>query len=177
MDAEAVSAAADRSETSLDDLYARHASSAGRLAYLLTGDRAAAEELVQEAFVRLVGRFRHRRVPDAFDAYLRRAIVNLHTSQLRRVRLERRELERARTSAAAVPATLPDLESRDEIWRALLELPRRQRAVVVLRFYEDLSERQTAEVMRTSTNSVKSLLARAMRTLRERIGSEIDDPA
>ena len=176
MHAEAVTRTTDRAETTLDDLYARHAPAAGRLAFLLTGDRGAAEELVQEAFVRLVGRFRHRRVPDAFEAYLRRTIVNLHTSSLRRLRLERRELDRARAAAPGTE-TLPDLEMRDEIWKALLDLPPRQRAVVVLRFYEDLSERQTAEVMRTSTNAVKSLLARAMRTLRDRIGSEIDDRA
>ena len=176
MSAEAVAGTTDRAETTLDELYARHAPAAGRLAYLLTGDRDAAEELVQDAFVRLVGRFRHRRVPDAFEAYLRRTIVNLHTSSLRRLRLERRELDKARAGRLEAE-TLPDLEMRDELWRTLLELPARQRAVVVLRFYEDLSERETAEVMRASTNAVKSLLARAMRTLRERIGSEIDDRA
>jgi RNA polymerase sigma factor (sigma-70 family) len=78
----------------LAELYERHAPAAGRLAYLLTGDRTLAEDLVQEAFVRVVGRFRHLRVPDAFEAYLRRTIVNLHTSQLRRKRIERAYLER-----------------------------------------------------------------------------------
>ncbi|HEX5951155.1 MAG TPA: sigma-70 family RNA polymerase sigma factor, partial [Actinomycetota bacterium] len=76
-------------EGSLAELYVRHGPAAQRLAFLLTGDRAQAEDLVQEAFVRVVGRFGHLRVPDAFAAYLRRTIVNLHTSQLRRRRLER----------------------------------------------------------------------------------------
>jgi RNA polymerase sigma factor (sigma-70 family) len=61
----------------LEDLYVRNAPGALRLAYFLTGNRELAEDLVQEAFVRVAGRFRHLRMPDAFDAYLRRTIVNL----------------------------------------------------------------------------------------------------
>ena len=85
----------------LADLYVLHVAAAMRLAYLLTGNRDQAEDLVHEAFVRCAGRFRHLRVPDAFDAYLRRAIVNLQTSGLRRKRLERAWLRRERYRAAA----------------------------------------------------------------------------
>jgi RNA polymerase sigma-70 factor (sigma-E family) len=160
-------------ETSgLEELYERHAPSGGRLAYLLTGDRALAEDLVQEAFVRVVGRFRHLRVPDAFEAYLRRTIVNLHTSQLRRRRVEREYLERERAVARPATPTMPDVGTRDELWQALQELPPRQRAAVVLRFYEDLSERETASLLGCSPSAAKSLIARAMDTLRARIGSE-----
>lgn len=155
----------------LAELYERHAPSAGRLAFLLTGDRAQAEDLVQEAFVRMVGRFHHVRVPDAFDAYLRRTIVNLHVSQLRRRRLERAFLERER-HAPDRTNTMPDVDAREVLWRALLELPPRQRAAVVLRYYEDLSERATAEILGCSEAAVKSLVARAMDSLRHRIGSE-----
>ena len=157
----------------LADLYERHAPAAGRLAYLLTGDRALAEDLVQEAFVRVVGRFRHLRVPDAFEAYLRRTIVNLHTSHLRRRRLERAYLEREGGVARAGPTVMPDVGVREELWRALLDLPPRQRVAVVLRYYEDLSERETADALRCSVAAVKSLTARAMETLRARIGSEM----
>ena len=156
----------------LADLYERHAPAAGRLAYLLTGDRALAEDLVQEAFVRVVGRFRHLRVPDAFEAYLRRTIVNLHTSYLRRRRLERAYLEREHAAARPGPTVMPDVGVREELWRALLALPARQRVAVVLRYYEDLSERETADALRCSVAAVKSLSARAMETLRARIGSE-----
>lgn len=156
----------------LAGLYERHAPAAGRLAFLLTGDRALAEDLVQEAFVRVAGRFRHLRVPDAFEAYLRRTIVNLHTSQLRRRRLERAYLERERGGARPEPAAMPDLGVREELWIALLALPARQRVAVVLRYYEDLSERETADALRCSLAAVKSLIARAMQTLRARIGSE-----
>src|SRR5262245_62719690 len=78
----------------LGDLYIRHAPEGIRLAYLLTGDRALAEDLVQEAFARLVGRLRHLRDPGAFGAYLRRTIVNLATSHLRHRQVERAYLQR-----------------------------------------------------------------------------------
>ena len=88
----------------LDDLYVRHAPAGMRLAFLLTGDRNQAEDLMQEAFVRCVGRFRHLRVPDTFDAYLRRSIVNLHTSGLRHKRVERTWLARHGAASAAAAA-------------------------------------------------------------------------
>jgi RNA polymerase sigma-70 factor (sigma-E family) len=157
-------------EGRLSDLYTRHGPAAQRLAFLLTGDRALAEDLVQEAFVRVVGRFGHLRVPDAFAGYLRRTIVNLHTSQLRRRRLERAWLERERGDAAVSTDAMPDVGAREQLWAAVLELPARQRAAIVLRFYEDLSERETAEVLRCSPAAAKALTARAMETLRARIG-------
>jgi RNA polymerase sigma-70 factor (sigma-E family) len=154
----------------LAELYERHVPAASRLAYLLTGDRGLAEDLVQEAFVRVVGRFRHLRVPDAFEAYLRRTIVNLNTSQLRRRRLERAYLERE--GRAVTETTMPDVDARDELWGAVLALPPRQRAAIVLRYYEDLSERDTADALGCTTAAAKSLVARAMQTLRARIESE-----
>jgi RNA polymerase sigma-70 factor (sigma-E family) len=164
-----------RPASGLAELYARYAPSARSLAFLLTGDRSAAEDMVQEAFVRLTGRYRHLRNPDAFGAYLRRTVVNLHTSGLRRRRLERAWLDREarRPPADAKPGSFPeDVAGRQDLWRALLGLPERQRAAVVLRYYEDLSERETAEILRCSVSAVKSLVTRAFETLRDRIGSE-----
>lgn len=160
-----------RPESRLAEMYVRHAPAAGRLAYLLTGSHAEAEDLVQEAFVRVVGRFGHLRVPDAFGAYLRRTIVNLHTSRLRRVRVERAYLQREGQRPSKATA-MPDVGAREALWRRLLELPPRQRAAVVLRYYEDLSETETAEVLRCSVAAVKSLVARAMEALRTTVGSE-----
>src|SRR5215218_8241881 len=88
-EADRAGAADGASSGGLGELYARHAGAAVGLAYLLTGDRHHAEDLAQEAFVRLAGRFRHLRDVGAFEAYLRRTVVNLFTSQLRRRRLER----------------------------------------------------------------------------------------
>jgi RNA polymerase sigma-70 factor (sigma-E family) len=157
----------------LGELYVRHVPGASRLAFLLTGDRSQAEDLVHDAFVRCIGRFGHLRAHEAFDAYLRRTIVNLHTSRLRRVRLERSFLSRARAEVGHRAAgTMPDVAGREDTWRRLLRLPPRQRAVLVLRYYEDLSERETAAVMRTSVAAVKSLTARAIAALRDEIRGE-----
>ena len=155
----------------LEELYVRHAPAALRLAYFLTGDPEAARDLVQDAFVRVAGRFRHLRQPDAFDAYLRRTIVNLHTSSLRRQRAERSSL--AREAALTVPMSQEDDHgARDEMWHAILSLPSRQRAAIVLRYYEDLSEAQSAEVLRCSVGALNQLVVRAMATLRSRVGKE-----
>jgi RNA polymerase sigma-70 factor (sigma-E family) len=155
----------------LDELYVRHAPAAFRTAYFLTGDRDLAEDLVQDAFVRVAGRFRHLRAPEAFDAYLRRTIVNLFTSHLRRLRLERAELKR-RAAEARPRIEDPDPRIHDDLWSNVRTLPERQRAAIVLRFYEDLSERETAEILGCSTGAVNSLVAHAMVTLRERMEGE-----
>src|SRR5206468_4957660 len=130
----------------LEDLYVRNSPGALRLAYFLTGNREFAEDLVQEAFVRVAGRFRHLQMPDAFDAYLRRTIVNLFTSQMRRSKLERAYVSRhgAEPSIASQPT---DPAARDELWRALHTLPERQPVAIVLRFYEDWSEQVSSDVM------------------------------
>jgi RNA polymerase sigma-70 factor (sigma-E family) len=152
----------------LEELYVRHAPAALRLAYFLSGDREAAQDLVQDAFVRVAGRFSHLRRPDVFEPYLRRTIVNLFTSQLRRRRLERAHLAQER-SAAATPHVDADPSVRDEMWRALGTLPRRQRAAIVLRYYEDLSERETAQILRCSVGAANQLVARGMTALREHL--------
>ena len=157
----------------LADLYVRHVPSANRLAFLLTGDRSQSEDLVHDAFVRCVGRFGHLRAHEAFDAYLRRTIVNLHTSRLRRLRVERAYLSQgAGRGADALTSGLPDVAGRQDMWRRLQTLPPRQRAVLVLRYYEDLSERETADALRCSVAAVKSLTARATAALREGIRGE-----
>jgi RNA polymerase sigma-70 factor (sigma-E family) len=149
----------------LAGLYVAYAPEGIRLAFLLTGDRAVAEDLVQDAFARLVGRLEHLRDPGAFGAYLRRTIVNLATSHFRHRRVERAYLERE----AATPSREGNPnEALDETMHAVvLGLPKRQRAAIVLRFYEDLSDVQTAEILRCSAGTVRSLVSRGMKTLRE----------
>src|SRR5437588_903733 len=117
----------------LAELYVRHAAEATRLAYMLTGDRQLAEDLVQEAFVRLAGRLVHLRDPGAFDAYLRRTVVNLANSHFRRRKVERTYLERARGELGHRAAQGSDRspEDREELWQAMGRLSRRQRAAVV----------------------------------------------
>jgi RNA polymerase sigma factor (sigma-70 family) len=153
----------------LEDLYARNATGAIRLAYLLTGDRTLADDLVQEAFVRLAGRLLHVRNPGGVPAYLRVTVINLARAHHRRMRIERRFLERRTANATG---TLPDVSEREVLRQALLALPLRQRTALVLRFYEDLSEAETAALMRCRPGTVKSLVSRGKEALRSTIGDD-----
>lgn len=152
--------------SAMADLYTRHVPSAIRLAFLLTGDRQQAEDLAHDAFVRCVGKFAHMRAREAFEAYLRRAIVNLHTSGLRRKRTERAWLSREGAAEIRRTASIPDVGAKEDLWRALGTIPARQRAALVLRYYEDLSEHDTAAVLQCSVAAVKSLVARGSEALR-----------
>jgi RNA polymerase sigma-70 factor (sigma-E family) len=155
----------------LAELYAGHAHEATRLAYLLTGDRALAEDLVQDAFVRLAGRFLDLRDPNGFSHYLRRTVVNLSNSWYRRRRVERAYLEREGASPRG-ESLVPDLAERDALWRRLQQLNPKQRAAIVLRFYADLSEEQTAEAMGVPKGTVKSLVSRGLEAMRQQMEGE-----
>jgi RNA polymerase sigma-70 factor (sigma-E family) len=148
----------------LGELYVRHGPDAVRLAYLLTGDRTLAEDLVQEAFVRLAGRFQDLRNPEAFWSYLRRTVVNLSKMHFRHRKVVRGFLESQR--APGLDSEDPDLAARETMRGALLALPERQRAAIVLRFYEDLSEVQIAQVLGCRPGTVKSLVSRGLNSLR-----------
>jgi RNA polymerase sigma-70 factor (sigma-E family) len=157
----------------LAELYVRHGPRAHRLAYLLTGDRALAEDLVQDAFVRLAGRFTDLRDPGAFPAYLRKTVVNLAWMHFRRRRVERAFLDRERSHRVdATPGH--DLERYEAVKAALLALPVRQRSAIVLRYYEDLPERHIAEILRCRPGTVKSLLHRGLAALRTSMGGDDD---
>ena len=147
-------------------LYATHAPEAARLAYLLTGDKELAEDIAQEAFVKIMGRFGDLRSPDSFRSYLRTTVTNLARGHFRRLHVQRSWLRSTGAGSASASVTQPDHETRQDLWDRLGVLPYRQRAALVLRYYEDLSENQTADVLSCSPAAVKSLVARAMETLR-----------
>jgi RNA polymerase sigma-70 factor (sigma-E family) len=149
----------------LGEAYVRFAPSGIRLAYLLTGDRAIAEDLVQEAFLRFVGRLHYLRDPDALDTYLRRTIVNLSKNYFRRRAAERSYLER-HSGQRQPEHPDPDVPSYETMRAALLGLPARQRAAIVLRYYEDLSESEIAEILRCRPATVRSLVSRGVQALR-----------
>lgn len=151
----------------LEQLYSEHISSAVRLAYLMTGDEQQARDLAQDAFVKVAGRFHDLRNPAAFPAYLRTTVLNLSRGYLRRLKTQRDYL--ARQARREAVAASPDVEGRDEMWRVLQTLPTRQRAALVLRYYEDMSERQIADALDSSEASVKALLRRGLRDLRSQI--------
>jgi RNA polymerase sigma-70 factor (sigma-E family) len=153
---------------SLEELYEIHSPGALRLAYVLTGDRELAQDLVQDAFVRLFARYRNLRDAAHFEAYLRKTIINLSKDQHRRKRTERAYLSRQDSREMAASATDRD----EELHEALLKLPQRQRAAVALRYLEDLSEHQTADAMDTSVAAIKALTQRGSAALRRHLGGE-----
>lgn len=146
-------------------LYKVHSHEGLRLAFVLTGERAAAEDLFQEAFLKASGHLAGMRDETAFRAYLRRCIVNLHTSHLRRRKVEREHLQRIATKAST-QVSEPDVALREDMWQLLMGLPPRQRAVVYLRLYEDQSEAETADILNCSPRAVRNLLHRAVTELR-----------
>jgi RNA polymerase sigma-70 factor (sigma-E family) len=131
-----------------------------RFAHVLTGDPHLAGDLVQDALERTGLAWRRIRRVDDVEPYVRRTIVNTFLNKRRRTRRE------------ALTADPPDTahhdgEPRDEtLWRLLAALPRQQRAVLVLRFYEDLTEREISNVLGCSVGTVKSNGSRALAKLR-----------
>ena len=144
-----------------------------RTAYLLSGSRADAEDLLQTALAKTYlawGRIRDR---EAVDGYVRRVMVNTQTSWWRRRRVDEHSTDRVPERPGR--DVTADLDLHDALWTALSGLPKRQRAMVVLRYYEDLSEAETAAVMGVSVGTVKSTTSRALLKLRESSGLR-DDP-
>ena len=153
-------------DEAVTQLYAAQYRALVRLATLLLRDVGKAEEVVQDSFVAMHGSWRRLRDHDRALAYLRQAVVNRSRSALRHRTVVQRH----------APAPMPDHESaehgalealeREEVIRALHQLPRRQREVLVLRYYVDLSEAQIAEAIGISRGAVKSHASRGMATLR-----------
>lgn len=149
--------------------FERHYESLVRLCTGLCLRPDLAEDIVQEAFVRAASRL-HDVSEEAVGAYLRASVVNLWKNRLRRLTLERRQLTRSDPEMVHNPASLVD--ERDWIWRLLASLPERQRACVVLRFYEDLPEREVAKILGCSIGTVKSHTSRALRRLEREVRHE-----
>lgn len=137
-----------------------------RLAYLLTSDRGGAEDAVAEAVSRVYARWRRGGI-DNPGAYLRTAVVHEVRGRARRAGLERRERSRRWGDRRGQLGVADRVVDRHEVLTALEHLAPRQRMVVVLRFFEDLSVAQTAAVLSISEGTVKSQLSRALDHLRE----------
>ncbi len=154
-----------RSEVLLDGLYRTPAPGAVRFALMLTGDRALAEDLVQEAFVRVAAKLQNLRDPAAFGAYLTRAVANLAKSHFRRQEVAKRH-NRAVDASRLVVAPV-DVATNDALLVALRRLPMQQRAALVLRYYDDLSHDEIARVLDCPVGTVKSQLSRGLARLRK----------
>jgi RNA polymerase sigma-70 factor (sigma-E family) len=137
-----------------------------RTAYLLTGDGSAAEELVQDTLVRLLPKWQLVQGADAPVAYVRRSLANAFVNSTRRA-------SRHETSVEFLPER-PDernlagqFDDRDELWALLRELPERQRAALVLRYFHDLPDAEIGAALGCRVGTVRSLISRGLAALRE----------
>jgi RNA polymerase sigma-70 factor (sigma-E family) len=161
-------------DTEFREFFASEFSRLCWLGFLLTGSGAEGEELAQEALVHIWWRWRLGRRPDDPASYARRVLVNRRRSLLRRAALEARSLGRAHPTDIVPPA---DSERSLVLWEAVRSLPPRQRAVLVLRYKEDLTEAEVARLLGVPVGTVKSASHRALARLRERLGTYDLDPA
>lgn len=146
-----------------------------RTAHLLTGDRGHAEDLLQQALERLA---RHwRRIDGDPEAWVRRTLVNLATDRWRLRARRPVEWGADGVDRPAVDVAHQSVEDRLDLVRALAVLTPRQRAVLVLRYFDDLSEADTARLVGCSVGTVKSTASRALARLREHTGSPEHRPA
>jgi RNA polymerase sigma factor (sigma-70 family) len=156
--------AMSQSEDDVEALYRSQRLAMVRLARLLTDSSSVAEEIVQDAFIRFARSPGRKSEP---AAYLRVIVVNLCRSQQRRTLIERRLAPRA-----PLLSGIPEI---DETWELVRKLPFRQRAVLMLRYYEDLSEAETARVLNCRPGTVKSSLHRGIAALRKQLGEAHPD--
>lgn len=152
---------------------AEHHRQLARLAFLLCNDRQQAEDAVAEAYARVWPKFRRGAI-DELLPYLRRAVANQVRGGLRRRLLEQREVERRKVDWHDGVSPERSVDDAEIILPALEALPQNQRAVLVLRYYEDLSEDEIADTLDIPAGTVKSRCARGLEQLRRVIGEGVD---
>lgn len=150
----------------LEELYISEGAGASRLAVLLTHDRDAAQDIVQEAFARIARRFFTLRSDDHARAYLYRTVINLAHSRGRQLV---RDQALARRAVPLSSSETVDAGERDEMWSRLRSLPVRQRAALFLRYYLDQSETEAADTLDCSLSALKSLVNRGLAALRSEL--------
>lgn len=157
-----------------DVLFASAFPSLCRTAYLVVGEADLAEEIVMEAFARTLGRWDRVRDADQPLAYVRRVVVNLSVSRIRRIAAERRATRRAGSRRDMARWEADVAAERRSVLDAVRRLPSRQRACVVLRYFDDLPEQETAHALGCSVGTVKSQLAKARAHLATLLKGEED---
>lgn len=146
-----------------------------RFAYVLTGNAADAEDAVQDALAKAIGSWKRICAADDPDAYVRRMVVNAHTSWWRKFR--RKEAPVAEVRLTGDVDRAGDGPSHDDrLWQACLRLPENQRTAIVLRFYEDMDYPAIAAVTGVREGSVRSRVSRGLATLRAEMGDQVGGP-
>lgn len=159
-----------------DDWVATRGPALLRLAYVLTGNAADAEDVVQDALSRALPRWDRISHVDDVDAYVRRMVVNAHTSWWRKFRRRESPAAEVRTDeVVAGPAERMPADERQLIWAACQALPTDQRTAVVLRYYEQLEYDEIAALTGVREGTVRSRVSRGISVLRERMGQEMGE--
>jgi RNA polymerase sigma-70 factor (sigma-E family) len=157
-----------RSPLAFEQFVAENADSLLRLAYLLTGNRAEGEDLVQECLMRMARRWARLGRAAHPAAYARRVLVNAALDgAVRRARRSAELSAREPTTTSSEEAAIDSLGERSELIAALELLPARQRAVLVLRYFNDMTETEVAETLGCTTGTVKSTASRGLERLRQ----------
>jgi RNA polymerase sigma-70 factor (sigma-E family) len=165
-------------DSALEQLYAAHWRRLVRLGVLLLHDQGAAEEVVQDAYVAMHGRWRSLRDPDKALAYLRQTVVNRSRSALRHRGVVERYVarqSRALPVADAADGSSLTADRRTAVLDALRALPTRQREVLALRYYLELSEAEIADALGISRGSVKAHASRGSAALRELLADHLQE--
>jgi RNA polymerase sigma-70 factor (sigma-E family) len=155
----------DAAPISLAELFREHHLELVRLALVMVGDLATAEDVVQDAFERVHRRWHGLREPSNGLAYIRSSVLNGCRSVHRRAAVARKHLPRLAGSSAALPDGAVAADDRSELVAALRALSSRQREVLVLRYYVDLDVGEIAEILRIAPSAVRSTCARGLAAL------------
>ena len=158
----------DQAQPSFDAFVAARGSAMLRHAYVLTGDRHLAEDLVQETLAHLYRRWDRVAASTSNEAYVRTSVTRQFLSWRRRRSSTERVTDELPESVDAAD-TGDRIAGDDAVWRALSTLPRKQRAILALRFYDDQSDVQIAEVLGISASNVRAQASRGIATLRQQL--------
>jgi RNA polymerase sigma-70 factor (sigma-E family) len=156
----------------VEALFNKHYMPMCRLAFVILGDSYLAEETVMDSLLKTFSGWRRIRDPERAEFYLKRAVVNQCRSKIRRKMVEKRASALMDRSGAISTWDPEHSETRRVVWEAVRKLPERQRACVVLRYYEDLPENEIAEVLDCSVGTVKSQLFKARQKLESFLEAE-----
>jgi RNA polymerase sigma-70 factor (sigma-E family) len=159
-------------DEAVTQLYAAHYTALVRMAALLVRHGGEAEEIVQDAFVAMHGKWRRLREPEKALAYLRRSVVNRARSALRHHLVVAKHTPTQLDDHASAESHVLTADARAQVIDALHQLPTRQREVLVLRYYSDLSEAEIAEALEISRGAVKSHAHRGITALRTTLEDE-----
>jgi RNA polymerase sigma-70 factor (sigma-E family) len=159
----------DQAQPTFDAFVAARGSAMLRHAYVLTGDRYLAEDLVQETLAHLCRRWDKVAASSSPEAYVRTSVTRQFLSWRRR-RSSGERITADPPDSLATPDEGDRIAGDDAVWRALATLPRKQRAILALRFYDDQSDVQIAEILGVSASNVRAQASRGIATLRQQLG-------